>query len=139
MPVIRQTKDKNSLTQKDNQVVLYRDQTRALSLVSIQTIETCNKNNINTQEEINQIAVSLYYWFIRTAAERPEFLDEAWAGAHIFYKQFQNQIIPNNLIIGNAQIKKCLQYKNKINFPINILRFAHDIQEHDTIPNNYKR
>jgi glycosyltransferase involved in cell wall biosynthesis len=137
LPVIRQVKDENSLTQKDNQVVLYRDQTRALSLVSIHTIDTLIKNNINPQEEINQIAISLYYWFVRTAAERPQYIQDAWSGAKIFYDAFKNEIIPNNLLLGNPKIKQCLSYRNKINFPINILRFAHDIQQYEEIPKNY--
>ena len=60
-------------------------------------------------------------------AERPEFAQEAWSGARIFYQKFENQIKPNNLILGNSKIKQCLLYRDKINFPINILRFAHDI------------
>lgn len=72
-PVIKQVYDENSITQKDNQASLYRDHPGALSIVSIHTVNTLIKNNIDPQEEINQIAISLYYWFIRTMAERPEF------------------------------------------------------------------
>lgn len=137
VPVIQQYKDENSLTQKDNQVTLFRDQTRALSLATIHTIETCRRNNIEAKEEINQIAITLYYWFIRTAAERPEFIKESWAGARIFYNKFKNEINPNNLLFGNAKLKQCLQYRNKIAFPINILRFADEIQKNEIPPNNY--
>ena len=137
IPIIKQIKEKDSLTQKDNQAALYRDQTRALSLVSIHTIDTLIKNNIDPLEEINQIAVSLYYWFIRTTAERREFAQQAWAGARIFYTQFQNQIVPNNLFLGNAKIKQCLEYRDKISFPINILRFADEIIKNEIIPNKY--
>lgn len=136
-PIIEQIKDENSLTQKDNRASLYRDQTRALSLVSIHTVNTLVKNNIDAREEINQITVSLYYWFIRTMAERPEFAQEAWAGARIFYQQFQNEIVPNNLVVGNAKLKQCLQYRNKIHFPINILRFVDDILKNEIIPDKY--
>lgn len=136
-PVIQQIKDDHSLTQKNNQESLYKDQTRALSLVSIHTVETLCKNNINPIEEINQIAISLYYWFIRTIAERKEFAADAWAGARIFYRQFQNEIVPNNLVLGNAKMKQCLQYRNQINFSINILRFADEIQKYEIIPDKY--
>ena len=137
-PIIKQINDENSLTQKDNQASLYRDQTRALSLVSIHTINICKNNNIDPQKEINTIAIALYYWFIRTAAERSEFIQDAWSGARIFYKEFQNEIIINQLTIGNAYLKQCLKYRKKIIFPINILRFAHDIQIHEIIPAQYK-
>lgn len=137
LPVIRQTKDENSLTQKDNQVVLYRDQTRALSLVSIHTIDTLIKNNINPQEEINHIAMSLYYWFIRTAAERIEFLPQAWDGAKIFYQKYKKEIQPNQLVNGNAYLKNCLTYRRKLHFPINVLKFAHEILVEENLPSYY--
>ena len=136
-PIIQQVKEENSLTQKNNCTPLYRDQTRALSLVSIQTVDILRKNNISATEEINQVAISLYYWFIRTMAERPEFAQEAWAGARIFYLQFQNEIVPNNLLLGNAKVKQCLLYRDKIGFPINILRFADEILKFEIIPDKY--
>ena len=137
LPVIEQIKDENSITNRENKISLYRDQTRALSLVSIHTIENAIKNNINPVNEINQIAITLYYWFIRTAAERPEFIQNAWSGARIFYKKYKDEIISNNLLLGNAKLKQCLEYRNKIHFPINILRFASEIQNSEIIPNNY--
>ena len=138
LPIIAWIENENSLTEKNNNITLYRDQTRALSLVSIHNINICRKNNIEVKEEINQIAISLYYWFVRTAAERPQFIQEAWAGAKIFYDEFQNEIIPNNLLLGNPKIKQCLSYKDRINFPINILRFAHDIQRFNEVPKQYR-
>ena len=136
-PIIKWIEEENSLTKKDNAAALYRDQTRALSLVSLHTINICRKNNISVEEEINQIAISLYYWFIRTAAERPEFIQEAWTGAKIFYDTLANEIKPNQLALGNAYLKKCLQYRNQISFPINILRFANDIKLYNEIPKRY--
>lgn len=137
LPVIEWIENTNSLTQKDNQASLYRDQTRALSLVSIHTIDTLNKNNIDPTIELHQIGIALYYWFIRTAAERSEFIQEAWSGVKLFYDKFKNQIKPNQLSMGNAYLKRCLQYRNKISFPVNILRFAHDILIYETVPSNY--
>lgn len=139
-PIIRWIEDSNSLTKKDNNVALYRDQTRALSLVSIHAIETCRKNNIDPTRieiEMEQIAIGLYYWFIRTAAERPEYIQEAWSGAKIFYDYYRKEIKPNTLYIGTKFIKKCAEYRDKIAFPINVLRFVHDIQLNEIIPNNY--
>ena len=136
-PVIEQIKDDNSLTNKDGEITLYRDQTLTLSLVSIHSIEICRKNNIDPTIEINQVAIALYYWFVRCAAEMPEYLQDAWSGAKIFYDYFKDEIRPGNLWIGSAAIKKCLTYKNKINFPINVLRFAHDIWENEIVENNY--
>ena len=137
IPVIEQIKDENSLTNKDNGITLYKNQTRALSLVSIHTVDICRKNNIDPTVEINQVAIALYYWFVKCAAEMPEYLQDAWTGAKIFYDRFKDEIRPGNLWMGSAAIKKCLAYKNKINFPINVLRFAHDIWESEIVKNNY--
>lgn len=136
-PIIKWIENENSLTQKDNRAVLYRDQTRALSLVSIHTIETCRKNNIDTSSEINQIAISLYYWFLQTVIKRPEFIKQAWEGAKIFYKKYENDINPNTIILGNPEIKKCLELRTKVRFPINILRFAKEMKQDEICPIYY--
>ena len=124
IPVAEWIEDKNSLTQKDNQVKLYKDQTAALSLTTIHTIDICRKNNIDTATEINQIAIALYYWYIRTCAERPEYKQDAQNGAKIFYKKYKDEINLNTLILGNG---KCVKYRSKIDFPINILKFYKEI------------
>lgn len=137
LPVIEQIKDPNSLSQKNNQEALYKNQTRALSLVSFHTINTLRENNIDVAADINQIAIALYYWFIRTAAERPQCLQDAWSGAKLFYDKYKKEIHPENLLLGNSYLKKCLLYKNKINFKINILQFVRDIWHNENLPNNY--
>ena len=136
-PTIKWIEEENSLTSEDNHVRLYRNQTCALSFNEIHTIETCRANGINVEEEINQIAIALYYWFIRAAAERPTYLQSAWNGAQYFYKYFQKDIDPNKLLLGNAYMKKCLLYRNKISFPVNILRFADEIQKYEIVPSKY--
>lgn len=135
--IIEQIKDENSLTLKDNKAFFYKNQTRALAQVSIHTIEICRKNNISIEEEVNQIAIALYYWFIRIAAERPEYIQDAWSGARIFYTKLAQDIKPNQLALGHAYLKKCLQYSSQISFPINILRFADEIQKNEIIPDKY--
>ena len=69
--------------------------------------------------------------------ERSEFAQNAWAGARIFYTQFQNEIVPNNLIVGNAVLKQCFEYIKKVSFPINILRFTDEILKFEIIPDKY--
>lgn len=136
-PIIKWISNDNSLTQKDNSVVLYRDQTRALALNALHAIKIGKENKIDVNTEINQIAIALYYWFLKTVTERPQYIQEAWSGARIFYTELQNEIVPSNLALGNPEIKRCLQYNGKVHFSINILRFAHDIQQYEEIPKNY--
>ena len=137
IPIIKWIENENSLTQKGDHIALYRDQTRALSLVMIHALNICEENNINIHDEINKIVISLYYWFIRTAAERSEFMQNAWSGVKIFYDYFKNQIKPNELIYGNNLLNQCLRYKTKVNFQINILRFVHDIYNFTLVPERY--
>ena len=136
-PIIKWVADENSLTQKNDQEILYRDQTRALSLVSIHTIETCDRNKKDATSELNQIAIALYYGFLKTVIARPQFIQETWNGAKIFYKHFQDRINLNTLILGNPEIKKCLDLRSKVPFPINILKFAKEILHEENIPDYY--
>lgn len=136
-PIIKWIQDSNSLTYKDNRAVLYKDQTRALSLNAIHTIETCRKNNIDPTTEINQIAVSLYYWFLKTVTERSEYIVDAWNGAKIFYQYFKDEIDLNNLLLGNPELRRCFPFRTKIHFPINILKFAKEMQREEIIPDYY--
>lgn len=138
LPVIEQIRDPNSLTQKNNETARYRDQTRALSLVTIHTINICKKNNINYTQELYTIGAALYYWFIRTAAEHPEYIQNAWNGVKIYYDHFYKELKPNQLMIGSIYLRECLKYKEQVKFPINILRFANDIWKNETIPVLYK-
>lgn len=71
--------------------------------------------------------MALYYWFLNTIINRPIFAQEAWSGVKIFYDYFNNEIKPHKLLIGNAYIKKCLEFRNKLKFPINILRFVDEV------------
>lgn len=137
LPVIEQINDANSLTQKNNQVVLYKDQTKALSLVSIHTIDICRRNNIDPNDEINQIAAALYYWFLKTVVERPEYIINAWRGAKIFYQYFKNDIDLNNFFIGNPELKKCFILRDKLSFPINVKKFIREMWQEKNIPSYY--
>ena len=131
-PIIRWVQDKNSLTQANNGELLYRKQTRGLSLNSIHTIESYRKLDLDKKiitNEIYEIAAALYYWFIRTASDRPEYLQEAWSGAKIFYDRFKDEIESNQLVSGNAYLTTTIKYKSKINFPINLIRFEDDIEK----------
>ena len=137
IPLIEWIEEENSLTQKNNNEALYKKQTYGLAINAIHTIDILKKNNIDYDAEINQIAIALYYWFIRTAAERKEFIEPAWNGVKLFYDKYADEIKPNQLALGNAYLKNCLQYRNKIWFPINILRFADETIHAKIIPDKY--
>ena len=137
IPIIKQIRCDDSLTQRNGAEALYKSQTRALSLVTIHAVEICRKNNIDANVEINQIAIALYYWFIRAVVERPKFIQESWSGAKIFYDYFSTDIQSRNIAAGNSLVKECLKYRNKVKFPINILRFTIEILNKEKVPSYY--
>ena len=137
IPIMRWIFEPNSITQSNNGIVVYTKQTRALSLVSLHAINICKKNNIDVQEEIDFICTALYYWFIKTIAEKKEYAQVAWDGVKIFYDTLREQIKPENLVESNVYLKKTLLYRNKISFPVNILRFTRDIWDNKIVPDRY--
>lgn len=96
-PIVKCIYEEGSLSTHDDDEPSYHFQNYALSLVSMHGISICDKNNIDARQEINDIAVSLYYWFCKTIAERPEFAQDSWAGARVFYLHYGMYITPNNL------------------------------------------
>lgn len=136
-PVIKQIKEKDSLTHRNNNEALYHQQARALSLVTIHAVEICRKNNINVDAELNEIAIALYYWFLRTASERKEYIQEAWSGAKIFYDYFKNDIKLNQITIGNAYLKNFFEHCTPFKRQINILKFINQILKNEKVPDCY--
>lgn len=137
IPVMRFIKEENSITTRNNSEFIYRYQTRGLSINEIHLIEWCKSQNIDYVSEMHVIAGAMYYWFIMTAINRPEFIQEAWSGAKIYFDKYKDEIIPNQLISGNSYIKKIFLLKKEIHFPINILRFVDEITKNEIVPNKY--
>ena len=138
-PVIRWIEDPTSVTQKDKRASLYRDQTRGLALNSIHCLNIC-KGKVKSQYlllEANQIGAALYYWFIQTALCRPEFLNDAWKGAKIFFDKYGNMISPSYATEGSRQFIKTIKDGEKLPFRINFVRFINDIHCYKDVPNWY--
>ena len=136
-PVIDYITDETSLTALNNREFTYKVQNRGLSINSSNAIEIIKANSLDPTAEIHYIAVALYYWFVVTAAERPEFIQEAWSGAKIFYDKYKNEIKLNELVGGNGYMRKCVELRKKVPFQINVLRFANDIWRFEKIPDKY--
>ena len=138
-PIIEWIMDKNSITQKNDREVLYRDQTKGLSLNSIHSINILRKNNIDLGAEINEIAGYLYYWFIYTLVNKPEYAQQAWTGAKIFFDAFSNKIHLTNLCLHPNKVKECFKWRTegKLKIPINLHRFSEDIIKFSEIPKFY--
>lgn len=138
-PIIKWIKEENSITQKDNHRLFYQNQTRGLALNAQHEIETLYRNNFDVGAEINEIAGYLYYWFIHTLVNRPEYAQDAWNGAKIFFDYYKDKIHLNNLCLHPNKLKECLRWKTsgKIKFPINLHTFNQHILQFSEIPNFY--
>lgn len=136
-PVINWIKNENSLTQSNQRENFYRNQTISLARTSIHTVDILRKNNIDPAEEINYIALALYYWFLRTVIERPIFMQDAWTGAREFYRQFNFLISPEHFSIGNPYMQLCASFRSQVNFPINPRKFYRDVLINEKVPKIY--
>ena len=137
-PLVRWIPAEDSLTRKNVDEVLFCRQTKALAVNIIHSVQICIQNDIDPTALIYNIAAALYYWFIRTAAENPQYIQEAWNGAKLFYDEYKAIIKPEHMPAMNALIKKCLVYEDRISFPVNLLRFTDDILNNDIVPERYK-
>ena len=124
-------KDENSLSQRDNNAMRYRQQTFGLAMNSIHCIETLRENGLDLSaiDEIHQIAAAMYYWYIQTVANRPEYKEEAFCGAKIFYKKFAKEINKDSLALSPEHLMECVKLRSegKLPFAINIKKFYNDI------------
>ena len=148
-PIINYIKDENSITNKNKGEFFFRQQNKGLALNSIHTIKIAEKNNVSLSiilNEVNSIMSSMYYTFLCTAYERPEFVQEAWEGARLFYNQCfipyieknSNEKIATayNLFVKRIYLRaKAHSWKNFK--PLNYTRFLKNLKEYETVPSWY--
>lgn len=147
MPIYMWTSDENSLTRKDNNLFTYQKQNMGLALNGIH-IYNHIKGKVSPQiilKEIGEIMGALYYNIVKTAQERPEYLNNSWNGARLFYttiyKPYGNDAENISLhqifskLLQQAQ-KKRETWKKSI--PLNVNRFLSDIDKYENPPSWYK-
>ena len=146
-PIIDYVKNENSITNRNKGEFFFRQQNKGLSLNVIHMLNIAEKDNLSLNvilEELNTIMASLYYTFLCTAYERPEFLQEAWEGARIFYF---NAFLKYVKINDPEMIMKCygifvkriyMRAKKWKNFqPLNYTRFLQDLRKYEEVPSWY--
>lgn len=145
-PVLIYAEDKNSITNKNNGEFFFKQQNKGLALNTIHTIQKAEQNRISKTlilEEISAIMASLYYTFLCTMYERPEFIQEAWDGAKIFYDRCFIKYLENDSIQINTAYSvyvkriysRAKQWKNFK--PLNFIRFLKDLKNYKQIPSWY--
>lgn len=141
-PAIIYSNDTNSITRKNNYSFFYKEQNYGLALNSIHVVKKAKQNNISKEllaEEIGIIMASLYYTFLCTIHVRPEYSQEAWKGAKLYYDTIFNKSNIDDFNIQNGYrkyIKLIFQKKKnwKRNYPINYTRFLNDLSKYEKIP-----
>lgn len=136
-PVLKWIKDENSLTQSNGRENFYRKQTISLAHATIHTIDILRKNGFNEMDELNYVAVALYFWFLRIAVERPQFKQEAWDGVRLYYIQYKDLIDLDSFTIANPYIHMALKFRNQVNFPINPIRFFREVINNEKVSELY--
>ena len=146
-PVIVYTVNKNSLTHKDNDAFFYSRQNIGLSLNAIHYLKIAKKNKVDSSimlEEINILMASCYYIFLCVVHERPEYLQESWDGAKLFFSQVFIKTPNNtatliqqgyNVFIKNIFARK-KSWKKSLN--INYAQFLNDLIKYNEVPSWYK-
>lgn len=85
-------------------------------------------------EEISEVMIGLYYYFLRTLIEAPTYIQNAWDGAKLFYdKEFSKLTTIDPLYLEFVKKHMIKQLHDKIkNFdfpvPININRFLEELK-----------
>lgn len=137
--------DPDSITRRNNGEFSYKNQNIGLALNGIHIYNSC-KNYIDPQLlelECGEIMGALYNGVVKTAQERPEFINQAWEGALIFYNRIYK---PNkygiNISIQHSFTKTIKEAQTKGDkwkktFPMNLSRFLLELDKNGSVPNYY--
>ena len=137
--------DKNSITKKNNSSIAYEQQNLGLAINEFHVLEIARNNHLENEiilEEISEIMLALYYHFLCALQERPEFIQNAWDGAKLFYdKEFSKLSSKDPALLSSAKshimIKIRKKFKNwNFKIPININFFLENLQ-FNNIPKFY--
>ena len=142
-PVIMWEYNENSITKENNCAFNYAKQNMGLALNEIHVFDTCIRNNVSSlllQKEAGEIMASMHHGIYQTAQERPEYLQQAWDGAYMFYhtiyKNYENVSGLYLQATFSKTAREVHEKKEKWNKPIslNIKRFLSDIKQYEQIP-----
>lgn len=135
--------DLNSLTLKDNGAFSYSKQNYGLAYNMMHAYEVLKNTSVPKNiiaEDASDVINHMYFAVICAAAERPEFLPQAWGGAKLFYENIYKNITISNDILQmrcSQLVKWVFKHFSKPPLPINLRRFLIDLATNDTPPANY--
>lgn len=149
-PIMVWDYNENSLTEKDNHAFTYKNQQKGLALNIIHEVKILEKNHINLDlilDEVYYMMCIMQKNIIQVAIERPEYLQNAWDGAYLFYHQcFKHYYGMNDGIFENAKseaistIHKWILKKHYDKYThVNFNRFFNELEKNQIVPDYYKQ
>lgn len=132
--------DPNSLTLRDGGIFSYTKQNLGLARNMIHVFNSIKVDEDIKLEEISEIISHLYFSFICTVLERPEYANESWAGAKLFYDViYKDCNMPETLIqMRYSQVVTRLRKRFKtLPFPLNLRRFIIELEKFEKPPTHY--
>ena len=129
--------DPNSITKKNNGQILREKQNWGFAINAMHSLKIARKGHVSKtiiMEEISEVMIGLYYYFLRTLIEAPTYIQNAWDGAKLFYdKEFSKLTTIDPLYLEFVKKHMIKQLHDKIkNFdfpvPININRFLEELK-----------
>lgn len=146
-PIILWEYNADSITKRNNREFNYASQNLGLAWNEIHLFETCCAQHVSStrmQKEAGDVMGSLYHGVYKTAQERPEFVQQAWDGAYLFYHQvYVNYEHTGAALHLQATFSKIMRDVNKNkekwskNIPLNIKRFLADLKQSNIVPKIY--
>lgn len=141
-PLILWTVSENSLTKKNKGEFSFKKQNIGLAENEIYLFRVAKYNKIDERlliDEANEIIAAMHYNLLQTSEVRPEFLNESWFGAKLFYDNVFKEYEKNNAmslqVCFSRNIKRIrknkLEGKWKKNLPVNIRRFFSDLKNYE--------
>ena len=148
-PLILWTTNENSLTSKNNGEFSYKNQNLGLAKNEIYLFYIAKINKVSEEllaDEANEIIAAMHYNILKTSEIRPEFLQDAWDGAKLFYDTIFSQYETNKFsslqVCFSNNIKRIRANRNKglwkKDLPVNIRRFFADLKLYNQVPDWYK-
>lgn len=148
-PLILWTVNENSLTKKNRREFSFKMQNIGLAENEIYLFRVAKYNKIDENfliDEANEIIAAMHYNVLQTSEVRPEFLNDSWYGAKLFYDNIFKAYEKNNAlslqVCFSRNIKRIrenkLKGKWKKNLPVNIRRFFNDLKQYEQVPEWYK-
>lgn len=135
--------DPNSLTLKDNGAFSYAKQNYGLAYNMIHAYKVLEETLVpkgHIADDAADVINHMYFGVICAAAERPEFLSQAWGGAKLFYEKVYKEMTISDETIQmccSHLVKWIFKHFSKPPLPINLRKFIRELAANDTLPAAY--